>query len=164
MFDYFRNKVINNLRRHLLASLHCSKLEGTLRKKKHVLSIYQTCSTSLTCLLESLDVNREAFLDAGHVEDELGARGAVSAAGEAVVGAVVRPRHVADEQLRHSQPRLRGGGAHAGPGNHGRDIRHGRWRMLEGGFIGFLKMFFRRHQTLLLLHLNDDIFCHNIIK
>ena len=73
---------------------------------------------------ESLDVNREAFLDAGHVEDELRARGAVAAAGQAVVGAVVRPAHVADEQLRHPQPRLRGGGAHAGPGNHGRDIRH----------------------------------------
>ena len=78
------------------------------------------------------DVNREAFLDAGHVEDELGARGAVSGAGEAVVGAVVRPRHVADEQLRHPQPRLRGGGAHAGP-----DIRHRHMKMLEGGIIGF---------------------------
>ena len=89
------------------------------------------------CLRALMFVNHEAFLDAGHVEDELRARGAVSGAGEAVVGAVVRPRHVADEQLRHPQPRLRGGGAHAGPGNHGRDIRHGRKRMLEGGIIGF---------------------------
>ena len=137
MFDKFWNKVNNNLRKHL-ACFPFSKLEGTFKKEKHVLLIHQICSTSLTCLLESLDVNREAFLDAGHVEDELWARGAVSGAGEAVVGAVVRPRHVADEQLRHPQPRLRGGGAHAGPDNHGRDIRHGRMKMLEGVFIGFV--------------------------
>ena len=62
------------------------------------------------------------------MEDELRARGAVSAAGEAVVGAVVRPRHVADEQLRHPQPSLRGGGAHAGP-----DIRHRRRYENVGG-------------------------------